>query len=153
MAKLIAGGDEPRGSMRVTKMCNFLADQLEALARKLRPSTRGEPLGRWQDHWQLVCLGLRRIEAAYITAPKIDGTEGAWFDTLAFFILCHHFRDWCGRDGLLPKSVRSLARKRPRGSLALCADIANRAKHRTLTRSTTGDLNSGPSGNDVVVVI
>jgi hypothetical protein len=115
-----------------------------------------ERLDSWRGQWRRVHIGLRRVENIYEGRQEPEGTAGAYYDVFAFFITCYHLADWIESDEDLPASVSSEARSHVRTSndLRMCADLANRSKHSALTRSPwTGDPSSGPSGNDVSIVV
>jgi hypothetical protein len=112
-------------------------------------------MGSWKDQWERVLLALSRVDAVYAGRPEPEGTAGATYDVFTFFVTCHHLVDWIVSDAALPRSTHRKARSLvgPSADLSLCADLANRAKHCSLTRSRTGDMASGPSGNDATVMI
>jgi hypothetical protein len=112
-------------------------------------------MGTWRDQWDRVVLGLDRIERIYTGRPEPDGTAGADYDVFTFFVSCHHLVDWIASDRALTNSTHRKARALVTKSadLRVCADLANRAKHCTLRATKTGDLSTGPSGNDVTVMI
>jgi hypothetical protein len=112
-------------------------------------------MGSWIDQWQRVLLALDRVESVYAGRPEPEGTAGATYDVFTFFVTCHHLVDWLVSDATLPKSTHRKARSLVGRSadLSLCADLANRAKHCSLTRTRTGDTASGPSGNDATVML
>jgi hypothetical protein len=75
-------------------------------------------------------------------------------DVRALFVQCHHLVEWIKNDAQVAQPIRDQARLLINGSteLKVCADLANRSKHSSLSRSRTGDLETGPSGNDVTVM-
>lgn len=125
------------------------------MSRAVRPSAPGSALGSWTDQWGRVQLGLARIEDIYAGRPEPEGTAGASYDVLTFFVTCHHLVDWIASDAELTRSTRRKARGLVRDSkeLRMCADLANRSKHCSLRHARTGDLSTGPSGIDVAVMV
>ena len=142
--------------MKIERAREWAADRLMRWARALRPaSPPGLAMGSWKDQWERVLLALSRVNAVYAGRPEPEGTAGATYDVFTFFVTCHHLGDWIVSDAALPRSTHRKARSLVGRSadLRLCADLANRAKHCSLTRSRTGDMATGPSGNDVTIMI
>lgn len=102
-----------------------------------------------------MALGFARVEGVYGGRPEPEGTAGATYDVLAFFVSCHHLVDWIGSDASLSRSARKRAGDLVGKSrdLRICADLADRTKHCSLTWARTGDTSTGPSGNDATVMI
>lgn len=123
------------------------------MAERTEPQS-GTAMGPWGEQWGRVELGLARIQDIYDGRAEPEGTEGAVYDVYSFFLHCFHLRDWIQKDSQLANSVRDQAQSHLKGSpeLSVCADVANRSKHSVLTRSYTGNLQTGPSGNDVTVM-
>ena len=119
------------------------------------PVERGPAMGSWREQWERVGLGFARVKAVYDGRPEPEGTSGASYDVLAFFLNCHQLVEWIRSDAEIPRSTYKKARKMvgKSGDLALCADLANRTKHSSLTRARTDDKATGPSGNDATVTI
>jgi len=141
--------------MNVADAREWLADVLARMSRAVRPSAAGPALGSWTDQWGRVQLGLARIEDIYAGRPEPEGTAGASYDVFAFFVTCHHLVDWIASDAELTRSTHRKARALVSRSneLRMCADLANRSKHCSLRCARTGDLSTGPSGNDATVMI
>lgn len=112
-------------------------------------------MGPWEDQWALVEVGHARIQSIEAGRPEPQGTPGARFDITGFFIACHHLAEWIQPDTRLKPASRRKARRlvRNRECLRICADLANRSKHCTLTWSQTGDLSTGDGGNSVTVMV
>jgi hypothetical protein len=136
----------------------WFGELLEKWSNAVRPSqavTPGPPMGSWSDQWERVEIGLGRIEAIYAGRSEPEGTKGAAYDVFTFFVNCHHLKDWIKQDSTLDPSTRKKAERFVQKSkeLKMCADLANRTKHSALTSTRTGDLSTGPSGNDVTVMV
>jgi len=144
------------GDMKIERAREWAANRLMGWARALRPAAPpGPAMGSWKDQWERVLLAQGRVDAVYSGRAEPEGTAGATYDVFTFFVTCHHLVDWVVSDAALPRSTHRKARSLVGRSadLSLCADLANRAKHCALTRSRTGDMASGPSGNDATVMI
>lgn len=116
--------------------------------------TSGPPMGSWIDQWERVKIGLGRTQAIYAGRSEPEGTSGAAYDVFTFFVNCHHLKDWIKNDVTLSRSTRKKVEPFVQKSkdLKMCADLANRTKHSALVSTRTGDLSTGPSGNEVTVM-
>lgn len=149
-------GSPPGVGRRIGDVREWLADVLVRMSRAARTAgPHGPAMGSWTEQWGRVQLGLARIEAVYTGRPESEGTAGASYDVFSFFVNCRHLVDWIVSDAALPPSTKRKARKCARKSneLKVCADLANRWKHCALKSARTGDRSTGPSGNDVTVMI
>ena len=71
-------------------------------------------------------------------------------EAIHFFEDCYHLKDWLKNDSIskpLVTDVEGVISGSP--NLSLCADLANGAKHLTLTSTRTGDRTTG-FGNKLV---
>ncbi len=143
----------------VTTDCarKWVGKRLIKMGRAVQPSVpEGPPLGAWRDQWDRISLGLARIEHVYEGRPEPEGgTAGAAYDVFTFFVSCHHLVDWIESDETVPRRTRKRADRLvcKSGDLSICADLANRTKHCSLTGTQTGDTSTGPSGNAANVMI
>jgi hypothetical protein len=115
----------------------------------------GTSMGPWVEQWDRVELGLARIQDIYDGRAEPEGTKGAYYDVYSFFLHCFHLWDWIKNDAQVAEPIRNEARRLINGSteLKVCADLANRSKHSSLRDSWTGDVETGPRGNDVTVMV
>jgi hypothetical protein len=119
------------------------------------PMPSGPAMGSWGEHWDRVLLGLARVERVYAGCPEPEGTQGAYYDVFTFFLICNALSDWIENDPAVKGSIQRKARGLVRSShdLRVCADLANRTRHCSLTFAHTGDPTTGPAGNDVTVML
>ena len=78
---------------------------------------------------------LARVERALDRIKRRGATDNDEDDLLCFFMHCWHLKDWIKHDATLPSSIAPRVEEdvNKRRSLRICADIANRTKHLTLT--------------------
>ena len=134
----------------------WLGELLFRASRAVRPSEPpGPAMGSWRDQWARVELGLARIEDVYEGRSEPEGTAGASDDVFTLFVTCHHLEDWIASDANVPRSTKRKAPALVRESVELkvCADLANRSKHSGLYHTRTGDPSTGPSRQDVTVML
>ena len=84
------------------------------------------------------------IQAAVIALIEYED------DVISFFTMCWHVKDWIVNDDTIPLPVRDRIRIAANASppLQICHDIANGAKHYTLTQPKVGYV----SARDVELV-
>src|SRR5256885_15353507 len=87
-----------------------------------------DPWWQWQKQWQRVEIGLRHLVEIY--EGRQDDSADALYDVYAFFLNCHHLRDWLAADKVSGMSWRKATKVIKRSTyLRVCADLANRTKH------------------------
>jgi hypothetical protein len=120
-------------------------------ARVRREVRDRDPWWQWQKQWQRVEIGLRRVEAIY--AGREGHSVDALYDLYAFFLNCHHLREWLAADKVGGTSRRTATRV-IKGSpyLRACADLVSRTKHAELTRHWI-DSNTSPVPHDAPVFV
>jgi hypothetical protein len=97
----------------------------------------------------------KRVERSYqrlieINIGKLDdyGSDFLFDDFLNFFMNCYHLKDWIKNDSTLSSSIKSSVETFINSSkyLSICGDIANGAKHLTLTSSRSNcEIKKGPT--------
>ena len=135
---------------------DWLGGLLERSGRATRHKTPpGPAMGSWVEQWDRVKLGLNRVEAVYAGRREDEGSAGASYDVFAFFVICHHLADWIENDPAVRRPTQRRARdfRSKSVELKVCADLANRSKHSALEGTRTGDPSTGPSRQDVSVML
>jgi hypothetical protein len=110
-----------------------------------------DPWWQWQKQWQRVEIGLRCVEAIY--AGREGHSVEALYDLYAFFLNCHHLRDWLAADkvgGMSWRKATKVIKQSP--YLRVCADLVSRTKHTDLTRHWI-DSNTSPVPHDAPVFV
>jgi len=104
----------------------------------------------WQEQWDRVLLGLRRVEQIY--AGREGGSAEAVYDLYSFFLHAYHLRDWLAADPATGLSSTAIdAAIQASTVLGICGDFANRVKHVVLTRKPWRDAQTGVTRQNVVV--
>src|SRR5215218_11073707 len=65
-------------------------------ARVRREVRERDPWWQWQKQWKRVEIGLQRLVAIY--EGRQHDSADASYDLYAFFLNCHHLRDWLAAD-------------------------------------------------------
>jgi hypothetical protein len=118
-------------------------------ARVRREVRKRDPWWQWQKQWQRVEIGLRHLVAIY------EGRQGdsadAVYAVYAFFLNCHHLRDWLAADKVSGMSWKKATKVIKRSIyLRACADLSDRTKHVEVTRYRIASATS-PTPQDVNV--
>jgi hypothetical protein len=101
-------------------------------ARVRREVRKRDPWWQWQKQWQRVEIGLRHLVAIY--EGREDDSADAVYAVYAFFLNCHHLRDWLAADKVSGMSRRKATKVIMRSPyLRACADLADRTKHVEVT--------------------
>lgn len=117
--------------------------------RSLRPMS-AQPTRPWHDVWDQLGVAIERVRELH--GHRVGSTAAAWLDMGSFFQLCQGLRDYLKDEepsGVTKADVDAFVQ----ASTELCVamDVANRHKHRSLTRSWTGDCAAGIVGQSVAV--
>ena len=108
-----------------------------------------DPWWQWQKQWKRVEIGLQRLVAIY--EGRQHDSADASYDLYAFFLNCHHLRDWLAADKVSGMSWKKATKVIKRSThLRVCADLANRTRHVELTRQWI-DRDASPTRQDVNV--
>jgi hypothetical protein len=101
-----------------------------------------DPWWLWQNQWQRVEIGLRRVFEMY--EGRRGDSADVLYDLYSFFLQCHHLADWLSADKLSGVSRRKATKIIKKSvHLRVCADLANRTTHAGLTRHWI-DSNTSP---------
>jgi hypothetical protein len=106
----------------------------------------------WLDQWERVQRRLKGVRDVYRGAP--GGTPAAVDAVQSFFESVHHLKDWLGNDPSVQLTRNDGdALIASSNELKLSADLANGAKHFSLTQTRTGDLGTDINRNDATVFV
>ena len=106
----------------------------------------------WREQYARMRRSRDRLTAAATGQLAVDSDQAR--DLLVHVYQdAYHLKDWLKNDPTVPSSAVNAieAHIKADPSLALCADIANGAKHFKLTSTKTGDLTTTVAGQSVVV--
>ncbi len=107
--------------------------------------------GTWQEQWERVQIGLRRVEEIYKGRPETAGSPEAVYDLYAFFMNALHLRDWLANDPHVPADWGKVtAAMRGSDPLRICEDFAIATKHLKVDRPQI-DANTRTLRQDVAV--
>jgi hypothetical protein len=118
-------------------------------ARLRREVREPDPWWQWHKQWQRVEIGLQHLVAIY--EGRQHDSADASYDVYAFFLNCHHLRDWLAADKASGMSRRKATKVIMRSPyLRACADLADRTKHVEVTRYRIAS-DTSPTPQDVNV--
>jgi hypothetical protein len=105
----------------------------------------------WREQYARMRRSRDRLAAAATGQVAVDSDQAR--DLLVHFYQHAYHKDWLKNDPTVASSAGGAieAHIKAEPFLALCADIANGAKHLKLTSTKTGDLTTTIAGQSVVV--
>jgi hypothetical protein len=104
----------------------------------------------WREQWQRVLRQYELVRSTNEGRPHDRDSDFYQDEVYAFFQNSYHLKDWLKNDPdtarLVKPSIEDWVKATP--TISLCADLANGSKHLKLTRSKTGDFETGIGHRD-----
>lgn len=106
----------------------------------------------WEEQYKRMLRSHKRF-VAIAKGQFAEGSDVARDALFHFFQDAYHVKDWIKNDDALSAGVRAQVEAAVDGSvvLSVCADLCNGSKHRSLTKSRAGDLDTAFVSQSVVV--